>query len=164
MEATIDVNMYHPTLLLKVMLDKLLRREKQFGGIIILSSVASAFSLPANIPYSASKVYSKYLGEAVEFELKKYKEGKSIDVQVLCPHFAASRMLDPINDSARMQVALIASSTTAVASASLNQLYDIETVSNGTLKHDIINSLQGCFSRNTPNYVTKIAGYGFYDK
>ena len=73
-------------------------------------------------------------------------------------------MLDGINDSARLQVALIASSTAAVASASLSQLYDAETVCNGTLKHDVINSLQGCLSRNTPSYVTKIAGYSFYDK
>ena len=81
-QATIDVNMYHPTMLLKVILPRLLRRyeKKEYSGIIILSSVAGRLPIPANISYSASKAYTRQLGEAVEFELKKYKEGKVIDV------------------------------------------------------------------------------------
>ena len=39
MQATLDVNVYHPTAMLKVLIEKLLRREKDPVGIILVSSI-----------------------------------------------------------------------------------------------------------------------------
>ena len=56
------------------------------------------------------------------------------------------------------------SSPKAVATKSLHELYFEETVSNGTLKHDIVNHIQVGSSRNTPSAITKLISYGYYNK
>jgi short-subunit dehydrogenase len=67
-QALMDVNMYHPTAMLKKFLPKLSKREKQ-SGIIFVSSLTGLICIPAGSSYSASKAYINYLALAVDYEL-----------------------------------------------------------------------------------------------
>ena len=67
-QALIDVNMYHPTAMLKKFLPKLSKRDKQ-SGIIFVSSLTGLICIPAGSSYSASKAYINYLAIAVDYEL-----------------------------------------------------------------------------------------------
>ena len=67
-QAMMDVNMYHPTALLKKFLPGLKQREKQ-SGVIFVSSVQGFAVVPACTVYSASKAYIANLALAVQAEL-----------------------------------------------------------------------------------------------
>ena len=73
-QALMDVNMYHPTAMLKKFVPGLLnrssenRRKKQSGLIVVSSSLATS-ATPASCTYSASKAYLEYLCFGLEREI-----------------------------------------------------------------------------------------------
>ena len=90
-----DVNMYHPTAMLKKFLPLLQNREEK-SGIIVVSSVAGDSPIPALTTYSASKAYLSYLSAAVDQEIQADEKSK-IDMQVLCPYFVATDMVSDVS-------------------------------------------------------------------
>ena len=65
------------------MLPQLLNRKTR-SGIVITSSSASVLPLPAMALYSATKVYEKYLAEALNFELKEKVDVISYEPGMVC--------------------------------------------------------------------------------
>ena len=115
MQALLDVNMYHPTALLKAFLPTLIQRKDTKCGIIFVSSVAGYSPLPYLQTYSATKAYVNYLATAVEFELKS--DGNDhIDLQILTPNFVATQMVDDVRAIFNM---LCTASVERVVNASL---------------------------------------------
>ena len=88
----LDANVYHVAILLKLMLPQLKTRDKMLldgcrrtarSGVIITSSIAPKASTAKGTQYSASKIFCNFLGEAVNYELKK--EDSRVDFTVLMP-------------------------------------------------------------------------------
>jgi len=77
------------------MLPQLLNRKTR-SGIVITSSSASVLPLPAMALYSATKVYEKYLAEALNFELKE-----KVDVISYEPGMVCSNMTKEIEENFR---------------------------------------------------------------
>jgi uncharacterized protein len=73
------LNCVAPTLLTHHFLTGMVERKK--GGIIFLGSTVAFQSTPMMATYSATKAFNLHLGEALWYELKKYK----IDVLALNP-------------------------------------------------------------------------------
>ncbi len=68
-EQTVTINALHPIYLCKALLPSLLSRTKR-SGIIITSSGLGSVAVPGIITYSASKSFSSFLGQGLNFELK----------------------------------------------------------------------------------------------
>ena len=88
----LDANVYHVTILLKMLLPELKSRYKMLlqeerrsvrSGVIITSSIAPKASTAKGTQYSASKIFCNFLGEAVNYELKN--EDSRVDLTVLMP-------------------------------------------------------------------------------
>lgn len=79
LDKMLDVNCRAPMMLCHHFLPPLLQRGR--GGIIITSSVEACFGIPGSAAYSASKAFSKTLGEALYGETY----GSGVDTLVLCP-------------------------------------------------------------------------------
>ena len=62
-----DVNCYHVGALLRKFSDKLYKRNKR-SGVVVSSSIAAQMVLPGNFAYCASKVFVRYICEAVAME------------------------------------------------------------------------------------------------
>ena len=60
-----DVNMYHPTAMLKKFLPGLTTRKQHKSGLIIVSSMTGETPSPAACTYAASKAYVNYLGKGI---------------------------------------------------------------------------------------------------
>ena len=86
----IDVNAYHSGALLQKSTKKLTERGKP-AGIILTSSIAAQFAAPSNFTYSSTKVFTKYLAQAADWENKQ--AGNQIDVMALQPHFVKTKMV-----------------------------------------------------------------------
>lgn len=69
-QSLLDVNMYHPTAVLKKFIPELSkRRDDVKSGIIFVSSVQEYVAMPAAAAYAASKAFVGYLARAVSVEL-----------------------------------------------------------------------------------------------
>ncbi|CDW77317.1 short chain dehydrogenase reductase family protein [Stylonychia lemnae] len=69
-EATVNINAVHPAYLSKVLVNQLNER-KQRSAIIITSSGLGSIPASGFITYSASKAFAGFLGQGLNFELKK---------------------------------------------------------------------------------------------
>ena len=67
-QSMMDINMYHPTAMLKKFLPELSERKGQ-SGIVIVSSTAANVAAPALAVYAASKAYLSTLCLAIDGEL-----------------------------------------------------------------------------------------------
>ena len=159
-----DVNMYHPTAMLKTFLPDLSKRlsNHQHSGIILVSSVASYVAIPAAAAYGASKAYVSYLALAISKELS----ASNIDMQVFCPNFVDTGMVQGVPvPFYSLQVA----SPSSVVSASIRQLGhkrlpgELPTTA-GTALHEILNRSLRFIHENSPIFVTKMLTYITYNK
>ena len=99
----LDANVYHVTILLKLLLPELKSRDKMLlensrrsarSGVIITSSIAPKASTAKGTQYSASKIFCNFLGEAVNYELKK--EDSRVDMAVLMPGYVYTNMTEKL--------------------------------------------------------------------
>jgi short-subunit dehydrogenase len=65
----VTINALHPIYLTKALLPQILARESK-SAIVITSSGLGNAPVPGIIPYSASKSFSSFFGEALNMELK----------------------------------------------------------------------------------------------
>ncbi|HPF46154.1 MAG TPA: SDR family NAD(P)-dependent oxidoreductase [Emcibacteraceae bacterium] len=70
-----------------------LMKNRRYGQIAIVSSVAGMRGLPSSPAYSSSKVAVKAYGEA----LRGYYHDCGLEINVICPGFVRSRMTDENN-------------------------------------------------------------------
>lgn len=68
-EQTVTICALHPIYLAKAFLETLIGRSKR-SAIVITSSRLGTFPVPGLIPYSASKSFASYVGQALHVELK----------------------------------------------------------------------------------------------
>ena len=161
-QALMDVNMYHPTAMLKKFLPRLKKREKQCG-IVVVSSTAGSVALPGLATYAASKSYVSYLATAVEAETKA--EGTTnVDFQILAPMFVATQMINSVLIFLKF---LFVSSTTDVVCSSLRQLGHPVLpgelpITTGTANHDIVAKSLQFVQANTPMFISKLIVYFQY--
>jgi len=164
-QSLLDVNMYHPTAVLKKFLPELSKRKDVKSGIIFVSSVQEYVAMPAAAAYAASKAFVGYLARAVSVELEN-TDREQIDTQVLCPNFVDTGMLDGVPiPLASLQKA----SPSSVVAASLRQLGHTRLpgecpATSGTAMHEILNRNLRFIHNNSVMAVTKTLTYLFYDK
>jgi short-subunit dehydrogenase len=96
--STCKVNMYHPTAMMRVCLP-LMEDRKTRSGVIVVSSICGALSIPSNAVYAATKNYVTNMTHAVEFELKRFK--KKVDVQLYSPGFIDTKLASAQKKDAR---------------------------------------------------------------
>ena len=74
-EEVVSVNALHPVYIIKVLLQQMLDRAKKTNvrcAIIITSSGLGSLPVPGCISYSASKSFSSFIAEGLNFELKEW--------------------------------------------------------------------------------------------
>ena len=74
-EEVVAVNALHPVYIIKVLLNQMLDRAKKSktrGAIIVTSSGLGSIAVPGCISYSASKSFSSFIAEGLNFELKQH--------------------------------------------------------------------------------------------
>ena len=126
-EMMLDCNVYHPGMLLKLIVKMLDSRKKQ-SGIILTSSVISGLPAPILDIYAATKVFDYYLSLAVAFELKQ--SGKRIDLMAVKPGQVITKMTE------KMDKAPTAVSRFVSVNGTLRDLgYEVET--NGPFRHEM---------------------------
>ena len=68
-QAVMDVNMYHPTAIIKKFLPELIERandgEKIHSAVVLVSSLTDGIAGPNVATYAASKAYLTYLGKGL---------------------------------------------------------------------------------------------------
>ncbi|MBL4593002.1 MAG: SDR family NAD(P)-dependent oxidoreductase [Flavobacteriales bacterium] len=88
----VKLNTLIPMQLAHVFGSKMKTRKK--GGIIFISSTFGHQSVPYFANYSASKAYILSIGQALNYELKKF----GVDVTVLSPGLTKTEMVDGMKD------------------------------------------------------------------
>lgn len=81
-----NVNIGHVVYLLKAMIEPLLNRSGR-SAVVITSSISAALPLPTIAMYGASKVFEKYLAEAINYE-----ERNNLDVISYEPGYVCSNL------------------------------------------------------------------------
>ncbi|XP_058802267.1 hydroxysteroid dehydrogenase-like protein 1 [Phymastichus coffea] len=84
---TININITAATLMTRLVIDQMKRNGK--GAIVNVSSATDLVPSPLLSVYSASKIYIRYLSEAVRAEYSKY----GITVQCLSPFYINTKMV-----------------------------------------------------------------------
>lgn len=92
---TININIGSTTLMTRLVIEQMKKRGK--GAIVNMSSATDLFPAPLMSVYAATKIYVRYLSEAIRAEYSKY----GLTVQCLSPYYINTRM---VGYSERIQV------------------------------------------------------------
>ncbi len=84
----VDVHVVAPTILTRAVLPGMLERNS--GGIINVSSLASWFYSAGNVQYASTKSFLAVLSQSLQQELR----GTNVSVQALCPGFVRTDFHD----------------------------------------------------------------------
>lgn len=143
-ETMIKVNCLAPVILTRHYLKGM--KERNHGGLIFLSSIAANQPSPAGITYSATKVFDRYIGEGLHYELKK----TNIEVLTVLPGATLTEFQEVADYNA------IKGSRTAeqVVQTSLKYLGRRRTVTDG-----IKNRLMGLAAQMVPRSAAIHAAY-----
>jgi len=87
-QGHVNVNMRAMLSMMKIVLPQMVNKEK--GAIVNIASIASSCPIPFLGIYAASKVFVKYVSEAVAWE---YSGLPGISVQTVCPGYVRTNMV-----------------------------------------------------------------------
>ena len=114
--AVLNVNTRAPLLLTHEFGQRM--RQRQRGGIIMVSSTVSGTGAPFNANYAATKSYDLALGEGLQYELRK----AGVDVQVLMPGGTRTEGADRMMQDAPSYMDMMMMDVAPVVTESLNKL------------------------------------------
>lgn len=127
-------------------------KEKRKGGIIFVSSTFGHQSVPYFANYSATKAYILSIGQALNYELKKF----NVDVTVLSPGLTKTEMVDGMKDMDFKKMPIVEMEVTPVVKKALNALGKKQAVIPGF--RNIFMDIMGKFT--TPRWMlTNMFGF-----